>query len=315
MLQVENITFSYDKNKVIKNINFSVSKGQNIAIIGESGCGKSTLLKLIYGLYDLDEGQIFWNENEVLGPKFHLVPGMPFMKYLAQDFDLMPFITVAENVGKYLSNIYPEKKQSRINELLEIVEMTDYSNVKAKFLSGGQQQRVALAKVLALEPEILLLDEPFSQIDNFRKNSLRRKLFSYLKSKDITCLVATHDSSDSLSFADETIVLNAGEIVIKEKSDHLYKHPINKYVAALFGDVNELKLSELVEIGDADETLLIFPHQLKIVESGNLKVKIKHSYFKGSHFLIEAEANGNSIFFEHDSELKINSEVFLTKIK
>ncbi len=315
MLQVENITFSYDKNKVIKNINFSVSKGQNIAIIGESGCGKSTLLKLIYGLYDLDEGQIFWNENEVLGPKFYLVPGMPFMKYLAQDFDLMPFITVAENVGKYLSNIYPEKKQSRINELLEIVEMTDYSNVKAKFLSGGQQQRVALAKVLALEPEILLLDEPFSQIDNFRKNSLRRKLFSYLKSKDITCLVATHDSSDSLSFADETIVLNAGEIVIKEKSDHLYKHPINKYVAALFGDVNELKLSELVEIENADETLLLFPHQLKIVESGNLKVKIKHSYFKGSHFLIEAEANGNSIFFEHDAELKINSEVFLTKIK
>jgi ABC-type nitrate/sulfonate/bicarbonate transport system ATPase subunit len=156
MLQVENITFSYDKNKVIKNIDFSVSKGQNIAIIGESGCGKSTLLKLIYGLYDLDEGQIFWNENEVLGPKFHLVPGMHFMKYLAQDFDLMPFITVAENVGKYLSNIYPEKKQSRINELLEIVEMTEYSNVKAKFLSGGQQQRVALAKVLALEPEVLL---------------------------------------------------------------------------------------------------------------------------------------------------------------
>ena len=315
MLQVDNITFSYDKNKVIKNIDFSVSKGQNIAIIGESGCGKSTLLKLIYGLYDLDEGQIFWNENEVLGPKFHLVPGMPFMKYLAQDFDLMPFITVAENVGKYLSNIYPEKKQSRINELLEIVEMTEYSNVKAKFLSGGQQQRVALAKVLALEPEVLLLDEPFSQIDNFRKNSLRRKLFSYLKSKEITCLVATHDSSDSLSFADETIVLNAGEIVIKEKSDHLYKHPINKYAAALFGDVNELKLSQLVEIEDADETLLLFPHQLKIAESGKLKVKINHSYFKGSHFLIEAEANGNSIFFEHDLELKINSEVFLSHIK
>ena len=315
MLQVENITFSYDNNKVIKNIDFSVSKGQNIAIIGESGCGKSTLLKLIYGLYDLDEGQIFWNENEVLGPKFHLVPGMPFMKYLAQDFDLMPFITVAENVGKYLSNIYPDKKQSRINELLEIVEMTEYSNVKAKFLSGGQQQRVALAKVLALEPEVLLLDEPFSQIDNFRKNSLRRKLFSYLKSKEITCLVATHDSSDSLSFADETIVLNAGEIVIKEKSDHLYKHPINKYAAALFGDVNELKLSQLVEIEDADETLLLFPHQLKIAESGKLKVKINHSYFKGSHFLIEAEANGNSIFFEHDLELKINSEVFLSHIK
>ena len=315
MLQVKNITFSYDKNEVIKNINFSVNKGQNIAIIGESGCGKSTLLKLIYGLYDLDQGQIFWNENEVLGPKFHLIPGMPYMKYLAQDFDLMPYITVAENVGKYLSNIYSEIKQNRINELLEIVEMTEYSNVKAKFLSGGQQQRVALAKVLALEPEVLLLDEPFSQIDNFRKNSLRRKLFSYLKSKEITCLVATHDSSDSLSFADETIVLNNGNLVIKEKSIQLYKHPINKYVASLYGDVNELKLSQLVEIDGEDETILLFPHQLKITESGIFKVKVVHSFFKGSHYLIQSEANNSVIFFEHNCELIINSEVLLSHIK
>jgi ABC-type Fe3+/spermidine/putrescine transport system ATPase subunit len=314
MLKVENITFSYGKNKVIKNIDFSVNKGQNIAIIGESGCGKSTLLKLIYGLYDLDEGQLFWNDLEVLGPKFHLIPGMPFMKYLAQDFDLMPFITVAENVGKYLSNINPNKKQDRIKELLEIVEMTEYSNVKAKFLSGGQQQRVALAKALALEPEVLLLDEPFSQIDNFRKNSLRRNLFSYLKSKDITCLVATHDSSDSLSFADETIVLNAGKIVIKEKSEHLYNNPTDKYVASLFGDVNELKLSQLAEIEGNDEALLLFPHQLKMADSGKLKVKVIQSFFKGSHYLIHAEANGAIIFFEHNCELKVNSEVSLVRL-
>jgi len=314
MLKVKNITFSYGKNKVIKNIDFSVNKGQNIAIIGESGCGKSTLLKLIYGLYDLDEGQLFWNDLEVLGPKFHLIPGMSFMKYLAQDFDLMPFITVAENVGKYLSNINPNKKQDRIKELLEIVEMTEYSNVKAKFLSGGQQQRVALAKALALEPEVLLLDEPFSQIDNFRKNSLRRNLFSYLKSKDITCLVATHDSSDSLSFADETIVLNAGKIVIKEKSEHLYNNPTDKYVASLFGDVNELKLSQLAEIEGNDEALLLFPHQLKMADSGKLKVKVIQSFFKGSHYLIHAEANGAIIFFEHNYELKVNSEVSLVRL-
>jgi ABC-type sulfate/molybdate transport systems ATPase subunit len=315
MLQVQNSTFSYDKNRVIKNIDFTVNKGQNIAIIGESGCGKSTLLKLIYGLYDLDDGHIFWNDNEVLGPKFHLVPGMPYMKYLAQDFDLMPFITVAENVGKYLSNIHPEKKKNRINELLEIVEMTEYSNVKAKFLSGGQQQRVALAKVLALEPEVLLLDEPFSQIDNFRKNSLRRKLFSYLKSKEITCLVATHDSSDSLSFADETIVLSNGKMVVKEESINLYNHPTNKYVASLFGDVNEIKLSQLIEIQGPEESILLFPHQLKVIASGKLKVIIKNSYFKGSHYLIQAEANGTPIFFEHFCELKINSVVFLGEIK
>ena len=164
MLKVHNIQFSYQNAAILKSISFSLEKGKNLAIIGESGCGKSTLLKLIYGLHDLDAGQIFWNDIEVLGPKYHLIPGMPFMKYLAQDFDLMPFITVAENVGKYLSNFFPEDKQVRIAELLEIVEMTEYADVKAKLLSGGQMQRVALARVLALEPEVLLLDEPFSHI-------------------------------------------------------------------------------------------------------------------------------------------------------
>jgi ABC-type nitrate/sulfonate/bicarbonate transport system ATPase subunit len=154
MLQVHTISFKYHTDFVIHNVDFKVNSGQNIAVIGESGCGKSTLLKLIYGLYDLEEGAIFWNETEILGPKYNLVPGAPFMKYLSQDFDLMPFISVAENVGKFLSNVNPELKKSRIRELLEIVEMTEFANVKAKYLSGGQQQRVALARVLALEPEV-----------------------------------------------------------------------------------------------------------------------------------------------------------------
>jgi ABC-type sulfate/molybdate transport systems ATPase subunit len=311
MLQVQNISFSYDSKKVIKQMNFTIQKGQNIAVIGESGCGKSTLLKLIYGLYDLDEGQIFWNETQVLGTKFNLVPGMSFMKYLSQDFDLMPYITIAENVGKYLSNVNIEKKQQRIQELLDIVEMADFANVKAKYLSGGQQQRVALARVLALEPEVLLLDEPFSQIDNFRKNALRRNLFAYLKSRRITCIVATHDSTDSLSFAEETIVLQDGEVIAKANSLALYKKPPNKYIASLFGEVNELKLSQFSEIEGEDETLLLYPHQLKITENGALKAVVKQSYFKGSHYLIKAVANKNVIFFDHISELEINVEVSL----
>ena len=155
MLSVQNITFSYNEIPNLHAISLQLPKGKNLALIGESGCGKSTLLKLIYGLYDLNEGQIFWNDIEVLGPKYHLIPGMPFMKYLAQDFDLMPYITVAENVGKYLSNFFPEDKKARIAELLEIVEMTAFADVKAKLLSGGQMQRVALARVLALEPDVL----------------------------------------------------------------------------------------------------------------------------------------------------------------
>ena len=311
MLKVNNITFSYLKETTIQKSTFSVEKGQNLAIIGESGCGKSTLLKLIYGLYDLDEGQIFWNDIEVLGPKYNLIPGMDFMKYLAQDFDLMPFITVAENVGKYLSNIYPEQKNDRILELLEIVEMSEFANVKAKYLSGGQMQRVAIARVLALEPEILLLDEPFSHIDNFRKNALRRNLFAYLKKKGITCFIATHDSVDALSFSDETIVLHQGRIMEKGPSADVYNYPLNKYVASLFGEVNELKLSQLMPIEGEDEIILLYPHQLKVDTNGSMKVVVKQSFFKGSRYLIKAAFDRKAIFFEHETALEYNQEVTL----
>lgn len=310
MLQVQNISFSYHKTPVVTNIDFTINKGQHIAIIGESGCGKSTLLKLIYGLYDLNEGHIFWNHQEILGPKFHLVPGMPFIKYLSQDFDLMPYTTVEENVGKFLSNVNPTLKQQRVQELLAIVEMTKYATVKAQFLSGGQQQRVALARVLALEPEILLLDEPFSQIDNFRKNALRRNLFAYLKAKEITVIVATHDSTDALSFADETLALLDGKLIQKSPSMDLYHHPVNQYVASLFGEVNELTLSQLT-FDEAEQTVLLYPHQLKVVANGLLKVIVKKSYFKGSHYLIKAVFDRKVIFFEHDTALDMNQEVSL----
>lgn len=111
MLQVKNISFKYSKTPVLKNISFSAKKGEHVSIIGESGSGKSTLLKILYGEYDLDEGQIFWKDEEVLGPKFNLVFGQDYIKYVAQEFDLMPFISVEENIGAFLSNFYPRKKQ------------------------------------------------------------------------------------------------------------------------------------------------------------------------------------------------------------
>ena len=312
MLQIKDITFTYIDQPVIENVSFTIVKGQNIALIGESGCGKSTLLKLIYGLYNLDSGEITYNGNPIFGPKSNLIPGEDYIKYLAQDFDLMPHITVEENVGKFLSNMYPEEKSARVKELLDMVEMTAFTKVKARFLSGGQQQRVALARVLALEPEILLLDEPFSQIDSFRKNSLRRNLFRYLKDKGVTCIIATHDSTDALAFSDETIVLQNGKLLAKANSKTLYEKPANKYIASLFGEVNELKLSQLIPLEDEeDQLLLLYPHQLIVVDNGMMHVVVKQCYFKGSHYLIKAAFERRAIFFEHDSEIELNQEVTL----
>ena len=310
MLNINNISFSYTDKRIISNVSFSLDKGKCLAVVGESGCGKSTLLQLVYGLHDLDQGCLFWKETEVLGPKFNLISGMEKMKYLAQDFDLMPYITVAENVGKYLSNSNLKLKKSRITELLALVEMEDFAETKAQFLSGGQMQRVAIARVLALEPELLLLDEPFSHIDTFRKNSLRRRVFSYLKEKEITCIVATHDSKDILSFSDETLILRDGNVVIHGDTKTVYEQRIDFYTASLFDDVNVISSSIMGLEGD-ERMVYLFPYQLKVVSLSKLKVKVVQSYFKGNGFLIESIFLNERVFFESPLSLHANSEVYL----
>jgi len=221
------------------------------------------------------------------------------MKYVAQEFELMPFITVEENIGKFLSRFYPEEKQRRTQELLEVVELTEFAKIKVKTLSGGQKQRVALARALAKQPEIILLDEPFSHIDNFKKQSLRRSVYKYLKENNITCIVATHDKEDVLGFADRMIVLNENKIAVNDVPETLYKNPKTPLIASFFGEFNV--------INDA----IIYAHQLKIVETSPLKAIVKQAYFKGHVYLIEAEIANDIVFFEADKSIDTGTIVYL----
>ena len=312
MLALQNISFAYDDKRVISDIDFTVPQGQHLAIIGESGCGKSTLLKLIYGLYDLDQGEIHYDGKPVLGPKFNLIPGMDSMKYLAQDFDLMPFTSVEENIGKYLSNVDKDKKTARTNELLDLVEMTAFAKTHARYLSGGQQQRVALARVLALEPKVLLLDEPFSQIDVFRRNNLRRKLFGYLKEKQITCIFTTHDSTDILAFADETVVMKDGKLRLKGNPKAIYQNPTDFYTASLFGEINEIPKHLVGHENEKGQTILCYPHQLSVVPKSGFEVKVVHPFFKGDGFLVEAIYKNQKIFFNHSEFIAPETAVLLS---
>ena len=304
MLQVNNLSFKYNESAVVLNaISFSVKPGEHVCIMGESGCGKSTLLKVIYGLFDTNNGAIFWDDYEVLGPAHHLVPGVPFFKYVAQDFDLMPYISVSENIKKFLSRFYPEEAQQRTDELLKVIEMESFANEKVKNLSGGQQQRVAIARALAKEPELLLLDEPFSQIDNFKKNSLRRNLFAYLKEKKIACIIATHDGNDALSFADKMLVIQNNSILKSGSPSELYSKPTFKYIATLFDDVNEVVINNQLEF--------LYPHQIKIVPISDLKATVVNAYFKGYYWLIEVIYKDIHLFVSHEVKLEKESSIGL----
>lgn len=311
MLQIDHISFAYDEVEVLENINIRVHPGEHVALIGESGCGKSTLLKIIYGLLDIKVGEVYWEDKQILGPLFNLVPGEKYMKYLSQDFDLMPFTTVFENISQYLSLFKPKELKRRTHELLELIDLVDFAETKVKFLSGGQQQRVALARVLAQQPEILLLDEPFSHIDNFRKNDLRRNLYTYLKKEGITVITATHDQNDMLPFADRVFVLRDKKIIAKGTPEDLYQYPQDLYIASLFGQANKVPINIIKTYADTKRQIIVYANEFKVSEKSGLEVNVLQSFYMGSHFLIKGSFEGKMIYFHHHKALPKDKNVFL----
>ena len=309
MLKVKNISFAYDEIPVLEAVSFQMKLGEHIAVMGESGCGKSTLLKIIYGLLPLEQGSVHWKGNRVKGPLHHLIPGEPQMKYLAQDFDLMPFTTVKENITQFLSVFYPEETERRARDLLDLTEMEKFADVKVKHLSGGQQQRVALARVLA--QKLLLLDEPFSNIDNVRKNSIRRNLFEYLKNEGIGCLTATHDFNDVLPFADRVLVLKDNLVLADEPILELYKNPRNIYTASLFGEANVIPINILKSYADTTRRIIVYAHELKVSENSGLEVIVQTSYPMGSHFLIKSLAGNEVVYFNSEKPFALGKQVYL----
>ncbi len=312
MLQIDHVSFAYDDDTpVLENIAFRVKKGEHVSIIGESGCGKSTLLKIIYGLLDIQVGEVYWEDTQILGPLYNLVPGESYIKYLSQEFDLMPYTTVFENVSQYLSVFEPEELKRRTHELLEIIGMTEKAQAKVKYLSGGQQQRVALARVLAQQPKILLLDEPFSNIDNFRKNTLRRNLFTFLKKEGITVLTATHDHNDILPFADRVFVLKDQQIIAKETPKNLYQHPKDLYIASLFGEANKIPINVVKSYADTKRRIIVYAHEFRVSEKSGLEVTVNESYYMGGHYMIIGTYEGQNINFHHHKALEMDKTVFL----
>ena len=300
LLEINHLNFSYSKEKpLFENLSLTFEEGKIIALAGESGCGKSTLLSLIYGLLDWESGDIIFDGKILLGPKGNLVPGEAEMKFVAQNFDLMPYATVAENVGKFISNINLAKKKETVSELLEVVGLEEFAPILPKYLSGGQQQRVAIARALSVLPKLLILDEPFSNLDFPRKIELREKLFRYVKQNNISLVISTHELQDIIPWLDEIIVLQNGKIVQKGNPEEAFKNPFNSYVAKLFGEVNIFSESEMQDFQISKFSY--YPREIKISENG-FEAEVLESRFAGNHYWNKVRVKNKEIVLYSDEK-------------
>jgi ABC-type sugar transport system ATPase subunit len=201
--------------------------------VGKSGSGKTTLLKCIYGLLDLQSGAITFNEQAVLGPAFNLIPGHNEMKLVSTGYALLEHHTVYENIADVLIGYHDEYKKKKINELLRLIEMTALAAKKVNTLSDGQRQRVALAKAMAIFPKLLLLDEPFSNLDII----LKEKIFTYIQKKlkqaQSSCIIVTHRLDEAVKLADYLGIIKNGRLVQLDTYKKIKKAPANEYVKSL----------------------------------------------------------------------------------
>ena len=316
LLSVSNISKAGLGNFKLQDITFSQRKNQRIAIAGETGSGKSTLLKIIAGLVQADSGEVFFKEEHVLGPAENLVPGHPAIAYLTQDFELPKFLRV-EQVLAY-SNSLNEGEANALFEVCEIVHLLDR---KTDELSGGERQRIAIAKLLIMSPQLLLLDEPFSNLDMMHRNTLKNLLEKICKHFKITCILVSHEPADVLSWADKIIVMKDGKIVQKGSSEKIYRHPVNEYVAGLFGDYNLIhglhssKVHSSWGLKSTRKDILIRPENLKIVSKKHnaLSGKVADVTYFGSYYEIEVDVEEFSVAIRSKkNKVKKGDKVFVT---
>ncbi|MBS1571986.1 MAG: ABC transporter ATP-binding protein [Bacteroidetes bacterium] len=306
LLKIEQLQFSYSKEKsLFENFNLEIEQGKIVALAGESGCGKSTLLSLIYGLYDWEMGNIWLEDTKLFGPKKNLVPGEKNIKLVAQHYDLMPYSTVYDNVGKFLSNINLQEKKEKVIELLTIVGMEKFLHEFPKNLSGGQQQRVAIARALSVSPKLLLLDEPFSNLDFSRKITIREKLLDYVKRENISLIISTHNLQEIMPWVDQICILDNGNLIENNTPINIYNNPKNEYIAKLMGEVNVLTEEEKKEFGL--KKTFYFPEQITIDNYG-IDAWATESRFAGGYYW-------NKVICKEKSTIMYTNEKIFGNIK
>ena len=234
VLKLYNVQKQYGTEPVVNNLSLSVNAGEILTLLGPSGCGKTTTLRLIAGLEAVDGGTVRLNGDTVSGSSF-VPPEQRGVGVVFQEFALFPHLTARENVAFGLTDHSSAETDNRVDELLELVDLPDQGESYPDELSGGQQQRVALARSLAPEPDILLLDEPFSNLDVDLRVAMREEVRRILKQAGVTAISVTHDQEEALSISDRVAVMSDGQIEQVGKPEAVFQHPKSRFVASFLG--------------------------------------------------------------------------------
>jgi iron(III) transport system ATP-binding protein len=303
-LILDKVTVNYDGVSAISDASFSLNEGEIGCLLGPSGCGKTTLLRSIAGFESVADGSISLHGKRISTANYTQVPEERAVGMVFQDFALFPHLNVVKNVGFGLGHLTSSEKDNRISEMLSLVDLENVSKRFPHELSGGQQQRVALARALAPSPQILLLDEPFSNLDAELRTQLAAEVRTLLKQNKVTTLLVTHDQDEAFAMADKIALLNSGKIVQTDTPYEIYHKPGSLFAADFIGkgtiinvaidaagllgnNLGSLSINALPNETGNSVKLLVRPDDIAYDDTSDTKLSIVSKSFLGPNYLYE----------------------------
>lgn len=290
-LRITELSVDLQKNSILKHINLEINTGEFISLLGASGCGKTTLLKSIAGLLDVKEGDIQINGKSIMKQP----PEKRGTVIVFQDLRLFPHMTVEQNIGftMDIKKVSKEIKKKRVAELLHAVQLEGFEKRKIREMSGGQKQRVALARALAADPKILLLDEPFSSLDENLRCEMAELVRKLHREMGLTVVMVTHDKEEAMKVSDYIALMKDGEVLQYDNPEVMFYHPVSKAVADYMGQTNYIRgkvsdgrfVSPVTEFGteksDGEYELMVRPSAVKLTREGGCRYDIEEVLFEG----------------------------------
>ena len=297
ILEAKNINKAYEGRAILENISLDLVKGDVHVLLGPSGSGKTSLLRILAGLLDSDSGEVLLDGEAIEGPKDRLVPGYEEISIAHQDFKLKHKMSVFENIRYELLSYTKDYQLERIETLLSLFRIQHLRDKDISLLSGGEKQRVAISRAMAHEPDVLLMDEPFSNLDLGSKSSLLREIRELARKTETAILLVTHDTRDALQVADKISVLHNGSLIRQGTPKEIYDDPQKEVVATLFGPYNviEHKNFEKLGIQSEEKKVGIWPENVLISEDVESDNQLISSTFMGHYWKNVISSQGQEI--------------------